>query len=249
MCVHKKLRSKRLAPELIAEITRRCYLVEVYQAIYTAGIVLPKPISSCRYMHRPLDWMKLYDSGFSGLPPKSSPARQVAKHRLPTATSTQGLRPMEKKDVRAVQKLLSRYLKRFDMAPEYAEEEVEHWLLHNESMAPQQVIWTYVVEDSQTKKITDFFSFYCLESAVIRGGKHSHIRAAYLFYYASEAAFEKDESALKTRLNSLINDALILAKSVSSATLHVEARIQYADKHSSTSMSSMHSLYWTIPCS
>ena len=121
---------------------------------------------------------------------------------------------MRKEDVSAVQKLLMLYLKRFDMAPEYSEEEIEHWLLHNEKMAPEQVIWTYVVEDPNTKKITDFFSFYVLESAVIGNRKHGNIRAAYLFYYATEAAFEKEEKGLKTRLNSLMTDALILAKSV-----------------------------------
>jgi glycylpeptide N-tetradecanoyltransferase len=37
---------------------------------------------------------------------------------------------------------------------------------------------------------------------------------AYLFYYASEAGLTEpfDQSALKTRLNALMNDALILAK-------------------------------------
>ena len=35
MVVHKKLRSKRMAPVLIKEITRRCYLLKTWQAIYT----------------------------------------------------------------------------------------------------------------------------------------------------------------------------------------------------------------------
>ena len=63
-------------------------------------------------------------------------------------------------------------------------------------------------------KITDFFSFYCLESSVIQSQKYSAIRAAYLFYYASDTAFTApdDRAALKTRLNALMADALILAK-------------------------------------
>ncbi len=50
LCVHKKLRSKRLTPVLIKEVTRRCNLANVWQAIYTAGIVLPTPIGTCRYV-------------------------------------------------------------------------------------------------------------------------------------------------------------------------------------------------------
>ena len=48
LCVHKKLRSKRVAPVLIREITRRVNLRGIFQAVYTAGVVLPKPIAKCR---------------------------------------------------------------------------------------------------------------------------------------------------------------------------------------------------------
>lgn len=48
LCVHKKLRSKRLAPVLIKEITRRSHVEGIFQAAYTAGVVIPKPISTCR---------------------------------------------------------------------------------------------------------------------------------------------------------------------------------------------------------
>lgn len=37
LCVHKKLRSKRVAPVLIREITRRVHLEGIFQAVYTAG--------------------------------------------------------------------------------------------------------------------------------------------------------------------------------------------------------------------
>lgn len=115
LCIHKKLRSKRLAPVLIKEITRRCYLSGIYQAIYTGGVVLPTPVSSCRFYHRPLDWLKLYEVGFSPLPHGSTKARQITKNRLPVTTSTPGLRPMELKDADAVADLLERYLRRFDL--------------------------------------------------------------------------------------------------------------------------------------
>lgn len=122
---------------------------------------------------------------------------------------------MQLKDVDGVQILLERYLKRFDMAPVFDRDEVEHWLLYDEKSAAEQVIWTYVVEEPNTHKITDFFSFYCLESSVIGNQKHDNIRAAYLFYYATETAFEEGDKALKERLNALMTDALILAKKVS----------------------------------
>lgn len=67
---------------------------------------------------------------------------------------------------------------------------------------------------NESGKITDFFSFYCLESSVIQSKKYSSIKAAYLFYYGTEVAFTapNDRLALKARLNALIADALVLAK-------------------------------------
>lgn len=65
-----------------------------------------------------------------------------------------------------------------------------------------------------TKKITDFFSFFSLPSSVIGNTKHSVLDAAYLYYYATETAFEpqaEESSALERRLEDLIKDALIVA--------------------------------------
>ncbi|KAI2638350.1 Glycylpeptide N-tetradecanoyltransferase [Xylaria nigripes] len=214
LCIHKKLRSKRLAPVLIKEITRLCNLEGVFQAIYTGGIVLPKPISTCRYFHRAINWQKLYEVGFSPLPANSKPLFQVRKYAVPERTSIRGLREMQKKDTPAVQDLLTRYLTRFDMAATFDKHEIEHWLLHNKKDAPEeQVVWTYVVEDDH-KKITDFISFYCLESSVINHPKHSNIKAAYLFYYATEVGLTTpvDKSALKARLESLVSDSLVYCK-------------------------------------
>lgn len=215
LCVHKKLRSRRLAPVLIREITRRCNLVEIWQAIYTGGKLLPTPVGTCRYFHRSLDWAKLYEVNFSPLPANSTKSRQIMKYKLPDRTATAGLRPMQTKDVSAVKSLLERYLNRFDMAQIFDEAEVAHWFLNNDVEATDRVIYSYVVETDD--KITDFFSFYCLESTVLGHEKHNSIRAAYLFYYATETALQTDildKVLLKKRLNELMHDALIVAKKV-----------------------------------
>jgi glycylpeptide N-tetradecanoyltransferase len=60
---------------------------------------------------------------------------------------------MEAKDIDGVLDLLKRYLARFDMAPVFTREEVEHWLLHKKDELPEQVVWSYVVEVSQLSTI------------------------------------------------------------------------------------------------
>jgi len=158
LIIHRKLREKRLAPLLIKEITRRCYQVGVYQALYTAGTLLPTPVSTCRYFHRSLDWEHLYKNGFSHLPHGSTETRQKYKYRVESHQQLKGLRPMKKEDIPAARDLLQRYVERFSLRQEFSEEEFEHFMC---SPASQDVVWSYVVE--QDDKITDFISYYALE--------------------------------------------------------------------------------------
>lgn len=63
-------------------------------------------------------------------------------------------------------------------------------------------------------RITDFVSFFSLESSIIGHPKHKVLRVAYLFYYATEISLivPHDRSAYKTRLNQLVGDTLVVAK-------------------------------------
>ncbi|EGP87678.1 uncharacterized protein MYCGRDRAFT_109408 [Zymoseptoria tritici IPO323] len=217
LAIHRKLRNKRLAPVLIKEVTRRYYLNGIYQALYTAGTLLPTPVSTCRYYHRSLDWEHLYKNGFSHLPPHSSELRMKLKYKLEDKTALKGLRPMKPADIPAVKELLSRYNERFHLRQNFTEEDVAHYLCSDISKG---VVWSYVVEEKG--KITDFISYYLLESTVLKSSnKRETIRAAYLYYYASDSAFPSSTSkapsnstqnALQARLQLLVHDALILAK-------------------------------------
>lgn len=68
LCVHKKLRGKRLAPVLISEVTRRINKTNIWQAIYTAGTLIPKPFSNTMYYYRNLNYKKLIECGFCAKP-------------------------------------------------------------------------------------------------------------------------------------------------------------------------------------
>ena len=67
LCVNKKLRKNRLAPVLIKEITRRVNIKDIWQAVYTAGALIPTPIGKARYYHRSLKPKKLIEVNFSSL--------------------------------------------------------------------------------------------------------------------------------------------------------------------------------------
>ncbi|XP_012681258.1 glycylpeptide N-tetradecanoyltransferase 1 [Clupea harengus] len=197
LCVHKKLRAKRVAPVLIREITRRVNQQGIFQAVYTAGVVLPKPVGTCRYWHRSLNPRKLIEVKFSHLSRNMTMQRTMKLYRLPEAPKSSGLRPMTKKDVPGVHRLLLEYLSQFHLAPVMSLDEVEHWLLPQEN-----IIDTYIVVTSDGK-VTDFLSFYTLPSTIMNHPTHRSLKAAYSFYNVHTT----------TTLLDLMSDALILAKS------------------------------------
>ncbi|EGR30518.1 n-myristoyltransferase 2, putative [Ichthyophthirius multifiliis] len=196
LCVNKKLRSQRLAPVLIKEITRRVNIKNMWQAIYTAGVVIPKPVSYATYYHRSLHPKKLIEINFSSLGKNQTIARVQKLYKLPEETNIPGLREMKKKDIGQVTVLLNTYLKKFSLYNVFTEEDIKHYMI-----PIPNVIYSYVVED-KNKKVTDFFSFYSLPSTIIKHPKHNTLRAAYSYYNV----------ATVTPLTQLIENALILAK-------------------------------------
>ncbi|XP_055350979.1 glycylpeptide N-tetradecanoyltransferase 1-like [Paramacrobiotus metropolitanus] len=195
LCVHKKLREKRMAVILIKEITRRCNVINVFQAVYTAGAVLPKPVGTCRYWHRSLNPQKLVDVSFSSVGKNMTIQRMKKLYRLPDEPKTSGFRPTQAKDIPGIHKLLTEYLQKFELAPEFTLEEVEHYFLPKE-----KIVYSFVVDNG--KAITDFSSFYSLPSTVVNHTLHDSIYAGYSFYNV----------ATKTSWEDLMFDTIIMAK-------------------------------------
>jgi len=196
LCVHKKLRSKRLAPVLIKEITRRVNKENIWQAVYTAGVVLPRPISECRYYHRSLNPKKLIDVGFSHLGPRMTMARTIKLYKVPDKPQLSGMREMEPRDVPRVAELVIGYLKKFPLHPEFNAEEVGHWMLPRDG-----VIYSFV-RDKGNGEVTDVCSFYSLPSTILGNDKYSLLKAAYSYWNV----------ATTVPLHELMLDALIYAK-------------------------------------
>jgi len=196
LCVHKKLRSKRVAPVLIREITRRVNLRGIFQAVYTAGVLLPKPVAKCRYFHRPLNPRKLVSIKFSHIGRNQTMQRLLKLMRLPDEPQIKGLRVMENRDVPACHELLSKHLSKFSLAPVFMPDEVAHYFVPRPG-----IIDTYVVED-EDGKITDMSSFFTLPSSVMHHPEYSTMKAAYAYYTVTT----------KHTLKDLVKDMLIVAK-------------------------------------
>lgn len=197
LCVHKKLRAKRVAPVLIKEITRRVNLTGVFQAVYTAGVIIPTPVSKCRYWHRSLNPKKLIEVSFSHLQRNMTMQRTIKLYKLPDTPKTPGFRKLTEADCPQTFKLVHEYLQKFDLSPVYTEEEFKHWFLPRDD-----IVDSFVVENNGV--ITDFASFYHLPSTIMHHPQYKTLKAAYSFHNV----------ATKTSLTDLMNDLLISARNL-----------------------------------
>lgn len=164
LCVHKKLRSKKLAPILIKEITRRVNLHNIWSAVYTSGDVIPHPFSFAPYLHRSLNPKKNVETGFSTLPSNEPLARYVKRmkiHGLKDIDLIGTPRLMESKDIPQVYQLYKEFYKKYDMHFKFSQSDVGHHL-----MPRDKTIFTIVIDGEKDGKvdITDFVSFYSLPS-------------------------------------------------------------------------------------
>ena len=181
---------------LIRELTRRVNIEGIFQAAYTAGKCLPRPVSKTTYWHRSLQPKKLIEVGFSHLAPRMTMMRTIKLYALPDKPQVAGFRKMTDADCEVCCHKLNAKLRNYKLAPQFTLADFKHWILTS------SVVCSYVVEDAESHEITDMVSFYLLPSAVLKCEKHSTLNAAYNYYYFNE----------KTPLKSLLNDALIEAR-------------------------------------
>lgn len=197
LCVHKNLRSKRVAPMLIKEITRRVNLFDIWFATYTAGIVVPRPVSEAQYFHRSINPKKLIDIGFSGKPRDKSILQVKKEFQLPENISNEFI-PLTIDHVTSGAKLINSYHEKAgtQLYVHFTEEEFKHFFLPRD-----QIIQAYVIVDDQNN-VTDFISFYHLPSTVFGKPDYDTLNVAYSFYNVTSTV----------TLTAAVGDALILAK-------------------------------------
>ena len=194
LCVHKELRSRRLAPIMIRELTRRANLHGIAYAIYTTGTKLPGSIAECRYYHRPINHRKLTSYNFC---PK---VEKEEKYVLPDKFTAEGIRLMEEKDCARVLELYHLGMRTYNskIYQKHTKETIERLFLPR-----PKIVYTYVKETNDV--VTDYFSFVTFDTLILINGRElDNIKTAY-YYSAYGETMDKKE---------LLQNAVIAAKLV-----------------------------------
>jgi glycylpeptide N-tetradecanoyltransferase len=141
---------------------------------------------------------KLISVNFSQLGRNMTMKRTYKFYGLPEGPKIPGFRALESKDVDEAFALLTQYLNKFDLAPQFTRDEFLHWF------TPQsEVVNSFVVE--QNGKIIAFSSFYTLPSSVMHHPTYKDIKAAYAFYNVPCDTIE---------LKTLVTETLIAANNL-----------------------------------
>jgi glycylpeptide N-tetradecanoyltransferase len=187
LCVHGKLRRKRMMPVLISEITRRGQVNGIVPGIYTSDRMLHEPpVAVARYYHRVLDRNTLLSTGYV-----SKDVMRQLDSWLPSTTPTLGrLREMRPEDAGWMRRAFKEYSSRFRVAVQY---DLLSYLLPRPG-----IVHTYVDEHREA-----FVSFYVVPFKLVETG--AEISVAHAYYMAVKDSKE---------VSLLLQDAMILAKQV-----------------------------------
>ncbi len=198
MCIHPKLRNKRLCTVLIKELIRRYQINGYTCATYTTYRHVAKPLCTINNYHRAINLKVLLESGFTKVQNVSLKSLKKA-YRLPEepANGKDKFVKMKEEHVEKAYEVLNEYMNKYNYHPIYSEEEFRQIFFNN------KVVTSFVVLDDDGN-VTDFSSYYLQPARVCNSkkDKHPYIRVGYLFYYTS---------LLETSYR-MVKDTLIMAK-------------------------------------
>jgi len=192
LCIHHKLRNKRLTPVLIKEVTRRTNLHNIWQAFYTTGLELPNNLFEGTYYHRYINVPKLIDLNIIYL--NETNAKIATKLYKTIDNLTINIRLLEEKDCKECCEKFNKFHEKFKISIFFNEDEFKNHFLSN------KVIYSYVVENET--EITDFISFFDLPNQVRENTKYDNLKVAYGYYYFY----------FNTPIETLVSNCLLLLK-------------------------------------
>ena len=198
LCVHSRLRTKKLAPVLIWELARRVRVEKIYRAVFSGAGVPSKPFAAANYMHRPVSLKKVSACGYYPIP-KDKMATCQKRFAIPNLLHSE-CRPMTEADVPAVTALLNESSAKFNYTLKFDEELVRHMFL-----PIKDLVFSYVIPGT-TSPIKGFFSFYLMEWTILNENAMSltFLRAAYKWY---TAGIVEEKSLISDLVNRAAKDA------------------------------------------
>jgi glycylpeptide N-tetradecanoyltransferase len=206
LCVHQQLRTKKLVPCLITELTRLFSVNNYSKGVFNANIYINKPLISSKYYLKPLNVDKLVDTGFLKLDLKNNKVTvdNIKKaNEIITKNTPKNFVDMQPQHIEMSFNIFNKYMEKYNYHPIFTLDEFTHTFYNNE------FVKSYVFEgsDDDGVYVNDFVSYYVTDIKVLKGEhKDTTIKKGTLFYYSS--LNETSYSILKNILISANNNGI-----------------------------------------
>lgn len=178
LCVHKKYRSKRMAPVLIRELTRRIIKRGIFQAIYTSATQMSLPISQSKFYMKYLDISGLVKHEFLNI----SQEKKIKELKLKYSTKNVNQlnwKRCEESDIPALKNGFDKHYKNMKIKMNWTDDLLKYWFLDQD-----KVIHSYLLKNDKDE-VTDFISFFSTNYRKI-DVENNFIPVAYIFHHFGE---------------------------------------------------------------
>lgn len=195
LCIHHKLRYKRLVPLLVNELRRQFNDLNYQQAFFATSIYLPSPILKSVYYHRPIDVIKLVDTGFIKIVGNITLDDIIRVNYIPDELHNKNFKKITLDHLDQAYEIFNNYVERYNVHQIFTKDEFSKYFIEND------FVHTYVIECDNI--VYDFICYYVLQSKVLKENEdYQYLNIAYLSHYTSTC-----ETSYR-----LIKDLLITAK-------------------------------------
>jgi len=192
LCIHTKLRQKRLTTVLITELIRLFKMDKFSCGCYASNTYLPTPIISANNFERAINLKLLLSTGLVKLE-KDANLQNIEKfHHIPNETTNKNMKKMELIHLDRCYDLFNTYMDKYNYHPIFTKEEFQYIFINNKFVS------SYVV-CNEDDNVLDFVSYYITQ---LKNDKNHCIRTGNLYYYTSI-----NETPYR-----LVKDLLVIAK-------------------------------------
>lgn len=170
MCAHPSYRKKNIAQTLMNELARYVNVdKKISQGIFMSSKKICRPVSILRKYYRPINYLKLNDSGFLSI---EGNIEVINKKFIVKGTPDSSFVPIKSEHMDDVYTLYNKYMSQYNISCCYEKEELSNLLFDN-------IVKSYVV--IRNGEVIDFVS-YCQINYT--GKEGIQIRSGHIFLYS-----------------------------------------------------------------
>jgi ribosomal protein S18 acetylase RimI-like enzyme/predicted DNA-binding protein YlxM (UPF0122 family) len=153
--VHPKLREKGINKMLMNEVVRRLKLLNIEIGSFKTDVYIPTPICKVEYYQRPINYKKLYETGYVKLDNVEELKTAIDDYSIHSTAKSRGVKlcdqPIDK--IKQAYDILCDYQDKYNIYEKYTLEEFIHTFMNSKTIS------SYIIMSDDGTTVQDFYSY------------------------------------------------------------------------------------------